>query len=209
MQIKLKNISMQFPTSNKQLFAFKELSIPFKQKLLIKGPSGRGKSTLLHLIAGLMIPTVGDVFADEENLAHYSEKQRAEFRKNKISIVFQNLNLIDHLSLIENIQLGSAIQKETCIEALNSVGLGSRSNEMASVLSLGEKQRCAVARVLSRRMPLVLADEPTSSLDRVHTDQVMRSLIEATHESTLIAVSHDERIYQYFDKILDFEELIQ
>ena len=191
------------------------MDIKSGSKVLIHGPSGRGKTTLLHLFAGLHLAAEGTVRVGGISLGAINDSARARLRRENIGIVFQRLNLMDHLSALENILLGIPpnFDKKRAIEssrnALAALGLASSADTRAGVLSLGEQQRVAVARVIAAKPKLVLADEPTSSLDHLNAEKVMMGLFEGAQLGTLIVVSHDERIKKYFPKIVDFNELVQ
>jgi putative ABC transport system ATP-binding protein len=194
------------------LFRIPQIKISSGEKVLIKGQSGKGKTTFLHLLAGLFLPNEGSVKLGDYELTKMSEDERAIFRRRHIGMVFQKLNLIDHLTALENTELSLAKDQknETAMKALQDVGLGGRENARTSVLSLGEQQRIAIARVLSSsKHSLVFADEPTSSLDEKNAFEVTELLVRACEGKTLIVVSHDHRIEKYFSRIVDFGDLIQ
>ncbi len=211
MDIHLENISVSLPGRASPLFRMKELAIPFGSKLLIEGASGKGKTTLLHLIAGLLEPTEGNIRIGSHVLSILSQRERSHLRKQHFGIIFQRLNLIEHLTARENVQIGLFGSKHKISEAdraLDSTGLAGRYLARTSALSLGEQQRVAVARILACQPDIILADEPTSSLDRVNADLVMDSLFAAANGKSLIMVSHDERIRRRFAKVTEFQELL-
>jgi len=194
------------------LFKIKHLRIAAKEKVLIYGPSGRGKTSLLHLLGGLWQPTHGEILIDGVNLCAMNDEELSKVRRERIGFVFQKMNLIEHMSSRENLLLVSAknaASQSDVANSLHEVGLQEKENTWAGALSLGEQQRLAVARVLLQNPELILADEPTSSLDEVNALKVMKLLLEAGKDKTLIVVSHDSRLQKYFDRCLNFEELIQ
>lgn len=197
---------LQVHIQGQKLFSINMLKIKQGQRVLIRGASGKGKSTFLHLLAGLLSPAKGSIRVGDFLISQSSEAESSDFRRKNIGIVFQKLNLIDYLTVFENVLLSSQNDRERALAALNSVSLGSKIEARTSVLSLGEQQRVAVARVLAGNAKVVLADEPTSSLDLKNTNQVMETLLNSIRDKTFIVVSHDERIEKYFDQMIDFEE---
>jgi len=209
MEIRMSDIGVCFANKNQNLFFVKEFRVESGESVLIKGPSGKGKSTFLHLLAGLVNPVSGSLFYDSINFIQLNENEKCTFRRQHISFIFQKLNLIDHLTPIENIELGSKTQlgDAEIKKTLDLVGLGGKESERTSSLSLGEQQRVAIARTLVSTSQIVLADEPTSSLDEDNTNSIMALLLKSTKEKTLIAVSHDQRIEKHFNRVIQFEDL--
>lgn len=202
--ISIRDLQVALP-NQQTLFSISNLSIPSGSHILIQGESGKGKTTFLHLIAGLFTPAKGSVHLGEINLNDLSENQRCDFRRKKIGVIFQKLNLLDHLTAQENIELSSRSE----INALSLVNLEKKQNTRCSLLSLGEQQRVAVARVIAQSPELILADEPTSSLDETNSRFVMQALKDCAKGKTLIVVSHDHRIASYFDHVWSFEDIIK
>lgn len=213
MHIELTDVKVDIPQTGRELFALTRLALPSASKLLIHGASGKGKTTLLHLIAGLHLPRSGSVTLGEHRLESLSDEARAVIRRTHIGFVFQKLNLVDYLTCEENIQLAlphATNSRQRISEALAKVGMSDRAKELCVKLSLGEQQRVAVARVIAARPAVILADEPTSSLDSVNAHAVMDALFEAAGTtSTLVVVSHDERLRSRFDRTMCFEELVR
>ena len=210
MLIDLKNVILKVPkTSGKErvLLSIDSLKIEPNNKILVHGPSGIGKSTLLHFIAGLMTSSEGSLNWNGKNVNLLSDKERSQIRKQKFAIIFQRLNLLDHLSLRENIFLAlgrklSLPEKNKAADAaLESVKLLDRAQELAAVLSLGEQQRLAIARALAQKPEVILADEPTSSLDQKNSEICVKALLQAASHASLIVVSHDERIQKSFSQV--------
>ena len=210
MEIKVQNLSLTYSSSHAPLFNIKSLTIPRGSKILIKGASGKGKTTLLHMFAGLLLPQYGTILLDNIELNSLSEKERSKLRRTKLGIVFQKLNLLEHLSVLENVMLGLNAEKrhkETKAEqALQRLNMLEKRYFLSAQLSLGEQQRTAVARVLAVEPSLILADEPTSSLDDLNCKDVLDALLHAADKNTLVVVSHDQRIECGFDKVINFEE---
>ncbi len=216
MNILLNQIIVRLPGSKKILFKVGHLAVVSGSHILIQGESGKGKTTLLHLIAGLMNPQEGSVLLDHTDLRTLTEQDLSQLRREKIGLIFQKLNLIDHLTAIENILLCSKQPTKTeptkteaqAMAILEKVGLKEKKNVLTASLSLGEQQRVAIARVLMKNPQIILADEPTSSLDETNAGKVMELLISAAQGKTLLVVSHDHRIARFFPKITSFENLV-
>jgi len=177
----------------------------------IMGPSGCGKSTLLNIIGMLDNPSDGDYFFFDENVAPYSESQRSKIRKQNIGFIFQNFNLIEELSVAENIELAllyhsipSADRKKRVAEVMDRMGIAHRANHMPGQLSGGQQQRVAVARAVVGDQPLILADEPTGNLDSVHGQEVMELLRSLNKEgTTIVMVTHSPAHADYAHRIVN------
>ncbi|MGZ3790243.1 MAG: ABC transporter ATP-binding protein [Bacteriovorax sp.] len=209
MKIELKNLEVETP-KGELIFKLNSLTIESGSRILLMGPSGIGKSTLLHLIAGLVTPRSGEVKIAGNFLSSLRPSERSTFRKNNIGVVFQKLNLIPHLSILENLQLanGNPTDKSKIYHLLKTFDLESKKDQMAHELSLGGQQRVAIIRSLLNKPKILLADEPTSSLDNNNALKVIKLLQEVPNECTLLVVSHDERMKSHFKHILNFEELL-
>lgn len=202
MNINLQNISIS------NLFKLRDLSFKFGEKILIQGPSGKGKTTLLHILAGILPPHTGIVKFDTQSIYELNDNEISSFRKKNIGLIYQQLNLVAHLTATENIQLSKQASQQDAKKFLDLVNLPNKSEQLASTMSLGEQQRVAIARVLAQAPLIVLADEPTSSLDKGNTENIMNLLLKCSEGKTLVVVSHDNRIEKYFDRVIQFEDLI-
>lgn len=182
------------------------------ETVAIIGPSGSGKSTLLSLIGLLDTPTHGDIFIDEQNIKSMSEKDKAQFRNKKIGFIFQSFELISPFSVLENIAApleigGAKVDTAAIQEMLAEVGLTARADALPYTLSGGEKQRVAIARALIHKPALLLADEPTGSLDRATGERVMTLLLDAVakRDAALVVITHDETIASRMDRVFEIK----
>ena len=198
-----------------------ELKISEGEKVLLLGESGSGKTTLLSLISGFLSPISGDIYLNEKNINSLSARNRDQYRSDNIGIIFQQFNLLPYANVIDNIILplyfskvrASKIinQKETAVNLCKSLRLPDTVTSMqASNLSVGQQQRVAVARALIGNPSLVIADEPTSSLDS-DAQNIFLDLMFAQIEknnSSLLMVSHDMSLSSYFDRVIDINEIL-
>lgn len=210
MDIRLSGVVVRLRDPARLLFRIPRFEIPTGRKLLIHGSSGIGKTTLLHLLAGLFPPDEGEVWLGEHALHALDDAARSGLRRRHVGLVFQKLNLLDHLTAAENVRLARRDASPEQVEgALARVGMADKAGQRSAGLSLGEQQRVAVARVLAAAPELLLADEPTSSLDDANTEAVMDALFEAADGRTLVVVSHDHRLAPRFRHTLRFDDLAE
>ena len=186
-----------------------------KDQLALQGSSDSGKTTFLHLLAGVLLPDSGTIRLAGSSLHEMDESQRDQLRLSEIGYVFQSFNLLSGFSCLENLlvtmELKGNPDREHAESLLQAVGLGNRIHHLPHQLSIGQQQRVAVARALVNRPKLVLADEPTGNLDPGNTDrslELLRCLCEQWG-SALILVSHDPRVIAQFEKQIDWEEINQ
>ncbi len=209
MTINLSNVCFTYPdTPDKPVLNIPSWTVQTGEKVFIYGPSGGGKSTLLNLLSGMLAPSGGDVSVLGERLDKMNQRQCDRFRATHIGYVFQQFNLVPYLNAIENIQLaahfceGEKTDIKQEIEALLTK-LNIKPDDWhkpANKLSIGQQQRVAIARALINRPQLLIADEPTSSLDQHNRDNfmaILMSLIDE-HNITLVFVSHDMSLSQHF-----------
>jgi putative ABC transport system ATP-binding protein len=210
--IKTVNLTKVFRTEEVETTALNNVSFEIKEGefVAIMGPSGCGKSTLLNILGLLDNPNSGEYNFLETNVAGFSEKQRANLRKKNIGFVFQNFNLIDELSVYENVELpliylgySSSERKKRVEEVLNHMQIMHRKNHFPLQLSGGQQQRVAVCRAVVAKPHIILADEPTGNLDSTHGDEVM-NLLEELNKSgtTIIMVTHSQRDASYAQRII-------
>ncbi len=210
--IQLNQIQRVFRTEDVETTALNNISLTINQGefVAIMGPSGCGKSTLLSILGMLDSPTSGSFLFAGRDIANYSEKQLAELRKANIGFVFQSFNLIDELTVAENVELplqylniGKAERTARVAAILERVGIDHRADHLPQQLSGGQQQRVAVARALVINPQLILADEPTGNLDSKNGQEVMQMLRDLNREgTTVIMVTHSEREGAYADRLV-------
>ncbi|MDX2594014.1 MULTISPECIES: ABC transporter ATP-binding protein [Streptomyces] len=201
----LKNVTKHYTRGKDTVHALDgvDLTIGDGDRLVIQGPTGGGKSTLLQMLGGLDRPTSGEVVLDGTDLAKLSEARLTRVRSESIGFVFQSFNLIPTLTAQENVEtalvpLGVKVRerRERAAEALRSVGLGERLAHLPSEMSGGQQQRVAIARALVKQPKVLLADEPTGNLDEGMRDEIMDVLerLWKEHGLTFLMVTHDSAI---------------
>ena len=203
--------NLSFSIDGQQLFSNINFNIEPQKDLLITGPSGIGKTTLLSILCGLQKPTTGNVFDNDKNIYKLVENKIDEFRGQQIGIVFQNFNLINAFTIKQNLQIANTLPSlengNHLYQLIERVGLADKSHIKVSKLSIGEKQRVAVARAFIGNPQWIFCDEPTSSLDDKNTD-IITNLIKKEClrcKASLILITHDKRI----QSILNFNEILQ
>lgn len=211
--IKLERLTKVYRTEEVESTALNEVSFKIEKGefVSIMGPSGCGKSTLLNILGMLDKPESGSYEFLESEVGQLNEKGRSEVRKKNIGFIFQNFNLIDELTVFENIELpliynkiGVAERKERVNELIKKIGISHRASHFPQQLSGGQQQRVAVARALITKPPLILADEPTGNLDSSHGNEVMELLCEL-HEAgtTIVMVTHSAHDASYSQRIIN------
>ena len=194
-----------------------DLCIPKGERLAVIGPSGSGKTTLLNLIAGIYQPDSGRVTVDDTEISELNDAGRRQFRITRIGFVFQDFELLEYLTVMDNIlhpyrvtgalRLGIDV-RERAGKLASKMGIADKLQRHAADLSQGEKQRAAICRALLHQPDLVLADEATGNLDPENKFRIMDLLHEIVeeHASTLIAVTHDHELLPRFDRVIDFAD---
>ena len=180
------------------------------QQLALRGESGSGKTTFLHLIAGILSADTGRIDIDGTDMAALGEPKRDRLRAEKLGYIFQTFNLLQGYTVLENVLLGMSFgpgaDRTRARAVLERVGLGDRVHHFPRQLSTGQQQRVAVARALANRPKLVLADEPTGNLDRRNATEALALIRESCREvgAALLLVSHDEAALSQFSQVTDF-----
>lgn len=201
--ISTNNITFQYPKG--ESFQMPNLACNAGSTLLITGNSGKGKTTLLHLLGGLLKPSNGDILIQETNISNLSDKELDRFRGKNIGLVLQQSHFVASFSVLENIALASWLATgkkalEKAKEILIALDLEQHMNKLPSQLSIGQQQRASIARALINEPKVLLADEPTSSLDDENAERVATLLSKLSKEfkAALIIVTHDQRLKSLF-----------
>ena len=211
--IRTENLTRIFRTEEVETIALNGVNIEVEdgEFIAIMGPSGCGKSTLLNILGLLDSPTEGKYWLNNEEVGHLKERDRTAYRKGRIGFVFQNFNLIDELTVEENVDLqlkylgvGKAERKERVLEILRKVKLSHRAKHYPHQLSGGQQQRVAIARAVVGKPSIILADEPTGNLDSKNGMEVMQLLGELNEEgTTIVMVTHSKHDATYASRIIN------
>ena len=211
--LKLHNLEKMYQTDEVETAALNGVNVEIQQGefVAIMGPSGCGKSTLLNIIGMLDNPSGGNYFFMDEDVAGYSEAQLSEIRKHNIGFIFQSFNLIDELTVEENIELAllyhklpASERKTRVAKVMDKVGIAHRAKHYPSQLSGGQQQRVAVARAVVGDQAIILADEPTGNLDSAHGQEVMEMLQQLNAEgTTIIMVTHSPAHADYAKRTIN------
>ena len=211
--IRTENLTRIFRTEEIETIALNGVNINVEdgEFVAIMGPSGCGKSTLLNILGLLDTPTEGKYWLGDEEVGHLKDRERTAYRKGRIGFVFQNFNLIDELTVEENIDLqlkylgiGKAERKERVLDILRKVKLSHRAKHYPHQLSGGQQQRVAIARAVVGKPSIILADEPTGNLDSKNGMEVMQLLSELNEEgTTIVMVTHSKHDATYASRIIN------
>jgi putative ABC transport system ATP-binding protein len=217
--IKLHNLNYTFQGSSLPVLSIPAWQVARNERVFLQGESGSGKSTLLGLLAGLQLPTLGEVEILGARMSALAAGKRDRFRAKHLGVVFQQFNLIPYLSALENVLLAAQFgtldrrgARQRAIELLESVNLPSSLHDRkAAALSIGQQQRVAIVRALINEPSLLLVDEPTSALDHNNRDAFLALLFDmlADMDCAMVFVSHDPTIGRLFDKQVRLAELNQ
>lgn len=208
--LELKQVKKTFGSGHKEIEAMKETNFTADRGELIAiiGPSGSGKSTFLTIVGGLLTPTSGSVVINDKNLADLNEKERSKIRLKEIGFILQASNLVPFLTVANQLKLLDQVKKENMTkkqleELYDDLGIGDLRTKYPADLSGGERQRVAIAKALYSNPSIILADEPTASLDSDRAYEVMELLKNETKNknTTTIVVTHDIRLVDYCDKV--------
>lgn len=215
--LKLDKVSKVYGEGNTEVTALHPMSLDVKagEFIGIVGPSGSGKSTLLSIAGALLSPSKGDIYIREQNITKLSQKEMTDIRLKKIGFIFQFANLVPYLNVKEQLLYIAKLKKEDKQESekradhlLAAFGLGERKKHYPNQLSGGEKQRVAIARAFMNNPDLILADEPTASLDSKRAREVVEMMKREVKESqkAAIMITHDERMLDVCDRILTLRD---
>jgi putative ABC transport system ATP-binding protein len=215
--IKLENVWKIYKLGKLDLSVLKEVNLEIQQGSFatIMGPSGSGKSTLMYMLGLLDVASRGKIYFSGQDISGFSEDKLAEMRGKKIGFIFQQFNLLQHLTALENVMLpmifqgmGENERKEKAKKLLESVNLGHRINHKPTEMSGGEQQRIAIARSLTNDPEILIADEPTGNLDS-STGKTVMEILKSLHEKqkkTIIVVTHDPNIAHYSQNIIHIQD---
>ncbi len=211
--IELKNVSKSYGQGSAKVDALKDVDFEAQkgEVVLIEGPSGAGKSTFLTIAGALQKPTSGEVFIGGDNVTNYSPKQADALRLDKIGFVLQAYNLVPYLTvreqfiLVDKVKKSGNLSKEALDGLLDELGISQLVNKYPKELSGGQQQRVAIARALYADPAIILADEPTASLDSEKVEEVGKlfKTLAKQKEKAIILVTHDLRLNKYSDKIYE------
>lgn len=214
--LEIKNINKSYKVGEHKQKVLKDVSIKFRENefVSILGQSGSGKTTLLNLIGGLDRYDTGDIIINGKSTKHFKDKDWDAYRNNSIGFIFQSYNLINHISILDNVEMGMTlsgvskkIRKERAIEVLKKVGLGDHINKKPNQLSGGQMQRVAIARALANDPDIILADEPTGALDSKTSKSIMNLIKEISKDKLVIMVTHNEEIaLEYSSRIIKLSD---
>ncbi len=216
--LQLDSIDFRYPTGDFHL-SIPDLSVKAGGKVGVIGPSGSGKTTLLNLVAGILTPGKGSVTVDEMKISSQSDTTRRDFRITNIGLIFQDFGLLDYLDIQDNIlhpyritdalKLTGDVRNRAKILA-EQMGIADKLNSHPPELSQGERQRVAICRALLPGPKLILADEATGNLDPKNKVRILDLLFRSVekHDATLLAVTHDQELLSYFDRVVDFQDFL-
>ena len=205
----IKTKGVEFNYDNQVFFKFQDIDLKSSENLLIIGSSGIGKTTLLHLLAGLLESSSGSIKLFEKELSDLSSHQLDKFRKNNIGIVFQRPHFVNSLTVKENLQLAQYIANKKDNNRIENIlinlNIFDKSDKKTNQLSQGEKQRASIALAIVNSPKLILADEPTSSLDDINCDNVIELLKKQATDfgAQLIVITHDNRLKKHFKNSIE------
>lgn len=217
--IKLTDLQFTYPTGKFHL-NIGDLLVQAGEKVAVIGPSGSGKTTLLNLMAGILAPKAGSAKVDGFEISVQNDKARRDYRIANIGFVFQDFGLIDFLHVRDNIlhpyRITKALKMNSNVRLrarllAEQMGLGDKLGRYPTDLSHGERQRVAICRALLPEPKLILADEATGNLDPDTKIHILELLFHAVsdHKATLLAVTHDQELLHYFDRVIDFRDFLQ
>jgi putative ABC transport system ATP-binding protein len=213
--ITIQNLQFQYRSGEFQL-DIPEFKVEQSEKVAVIGPSGSGKTTLLNLISGILVPEAGNIMVHDITVNELKDDDRRDFRISSIGFVFQDFELLDYLTVLDNIlhpyrittalNIGKKV-RERAAQLAEEMGIGDKLKRKANDLSQGEKQRAAICRALLPHPKLILADEATGNLDPENKTKILDLLFRSvsSHDATLLAVTHDYELLNRFDRVVDFK----
>ncbi len=209
--IELKNVVKTYQMGEIEIKAVDNISFPIEKGefVVIVGPSGAGKTTVLNILGGMDRPTSGTITVDGTDISQFNEKELTGYRRDDVGFVFQFYNLVQNLTAVENVELAAQICEDSidAEEVLREVGLGARLDNFPSQLSGGEQQRVSIARALAKNPKLLLCDEPTGALDYITGKSILKLLQDTCREKkmTVIVITHNSALTPMADKIIQIK----
>jgi putative ABC transport system ATP-binding protein len=215
--LQVENVTVRYQVGRSPQVALDDVSLTFQPNefTLIMGPSGSGKTTFLSVLGCLLTPDAGRVTMFGQNVGTLDQSKKTKFRRHHVAFIFQAFRLLSALTALENVMVGLDIQgmhgqraRQAAMEALTTVGLPEKKHLKPDQLSGGEKQRVAIARALARNAPIILADEPTASLDAAAAKQVIELLVRISQDADrfVVVVSHDTRWKEYAKRLITLQD---
>ena len=208
MSITLKNVSKIYKTGDIETIALKNINLEIEdgEFVVILGPSGSGKSTLLNVISGLDTPTTGEIYFNDIKISDYNEEKLTKFRREYLGFIFQQYNLLQNLSVRENVEIGSAVGKNPLgiDEVLKSVSMYEERNKYPYQLSGGQQQRVSIARSIAKNPKILFCDEPTGALDEKNGKQILNiiQVMNNNLKTTTVVITHNTNIAYMANKII-------
>lgn len=210
MLLKASNINLIYDIdTTSQCIALKDINLCIEKGEFVglMGPSGCGKSSLIYMLSGLKVPTYGSIFYNDIDISSYSDMQSANLRRSDFGFIFQRHFLLNYLSVYENVLLASTeknptIRREKTLELLEKFDLVKIKDKEITKLSVGQRQKTAIARAMVNSPKIIFADEPTASIDHAAAYEIMNTLAKERNDTTLIVATHDETILKDADRVI-------
>ncbi|MBR5203513.1 MAG: ABC transporter ATP-binding protein [Clostridia bacterium] len=206
--IELKDVTKTYKMGEVEIKALDNVCFPIEKGefVIVVGPSGAGKTTVLNILGGMDKATSGEIIVDDIDIGKFNEKALTKFRRDDVGFVFQFYNLVQNLTALENVELSSQMKSDAldAADILAEVGLGSRLDNFPSQLSGGEQQRVSIARAIAKNPKLLLCDEPTGALDYITGKSILKLLQDMCRERnmTVVVITHNSALTPMADKII-------
>jgi len=210
--IQMKDIYKIYQVGDVEIEAAAGVNIEIRKGdfVVIVGPSGAGKTTVMNILGGMDLPTSGQVLVDHRDISKLNDRQLTQYRRDDVGFVFQSYNLISNLTALENVELATQISEDaqSSEKVLKQVGLGERLNNFPAQLSGGEQQRVAIARAIAKNPKLLLCDEPTGALDTETGERILEVLRSCSDDygMTVLVITHNRAITQMADHVIQIKD---